>query len=425
MKHLKLRIVSIILASLFMIFAASLLIINVLLPHYFEKQAESTLLYELSFYNAERLAESSYSVSDGDTASGATSGDSPLDSELYSDVLYKSTFLSGSVNSLLIESPKLSDDSYLVGHPTSNVARRSAEEVIRDYCESNDISEGKCYRLRNADGYYVFVKFSDGSLHSALYIDIQPFIQYTALLNWILFAALAVAAAVMCAIGLRLGRRIEDAQNTQQQFFQNASHELKTPLMSIQGYAEGIQAGVLPPDSAVDVILEESDKMTGLVEELLEISKLDVKHACGKMEVCDVRDVLDGCLADVDMPAKQRGISIAVDFPEQAVNVLCCEAQLRRAFLNILTNGLRYARHTLGLSCRTERRCAVITIHDDGRGIDDSDLDHIFDRFYSGRNGNTGIGLALAREVITLHKGTISAENRNGGVFEVRLPLAP
>ena len=105
--------------------------------------------------------------------------------------------------------------------------------------------------------------------------------------------------------------------------------------------------------------------------------------------------------------------------------VKCDDTQMRRAVTNILTNGLRYARSQLRLTCRTDKRYVTIRIQDDGDGIAAEDLPHIFERFYMGKNGKSGIGLALTKEIIHLHKGTIRAYNGDtGAVFEISIPVS-
>ena len=142
----------------------------------------------------------------------------------------------------------------------------------------------------------------------------------------------------------------------QQTFFQNASHELKTPLMAIQGYAEGIQAGVMDTASAAEVILEESDRMTELVEELLDISKIDMGRQQLALSETDIRELLYDSIRAVEPAAAASGITIAPDFPEEPIMVKCDDTQMRRAVTNILTNGVRYARSELRLTCRAYRR---------------------------------------------------------------------
>ena len=177
--------------------------------------------------------------------------------------------------------------------------------------------------------------------------------------------------------------------------------------------------------SAAEVILEESDRMTELVEELLDISKIDMGRQPLALSEMDIRELLYDSIRAVEPTVVSGGIAIVPDFPEEPIMVKCDDTQMRRAVTNILTNGLRYARSELRLTCRADRRQVTIRIQDDGDGIAEEDLPHIFDRFYMGKNGKSGIGLALTKEIIHLHKGTIRAYNGDtGAVFEITLPMA-
>ena len=175
--------------------------------------------------------------------------------------------------------------------------------------------------------------------------------------------------------------------------------------------------------SAAEVILQESDRMTELVEELLDISKMDMGQQQLAFSEMDIRELLYDSIRTVEPAA--AGIAIVPDFPEEPVMVSCDDTRLRRAVINILSNGVRYARSELRLTCRVDKRQVTIRIQDDGDGIAEADLPHIFDRFYMGRSGKSGIGLALTKEIIHLHKGMIRAYNGDSGaVFEITLPLA-
>ena len=175
--------------------------------------------------------------------------------------------------------------------------------------------------------------------------------------------------------------------------------------------------------SAAEVILVESDRMTGLVDELLDISKIDMGRQPLTLSEMDVRELLYDSIRAVEPAAAASGITIAPDFPEEPVMVKCDDTQIRRAVTNILTNGLRYAHSHLCLTCRPDKRNVIIRIQDDGDGIAEGDLPHIFERFYMGKSGKSGIGLALTKEIIHVHKGTIRAYNGDGGaVFEITLP---
>ena len=175
--------------------------------------------------------------------------------------------------------------------------------------------------------------------------------------------------------------------------------------------------------SAAEVILKESDRMTELVDELLDISKIDMGRQPLALSEMDIRELLYDSIRAVEPTAAAGGIAIVPDFPETPVMVSCDDTRLRRAVTNILSNGVRYARSQLHLTCRTEKRHVTIRIQDDGDGIAEADLPHIFDRFYMGKSGKSGIGLALTKEIIHLHKGTIRAYNGDSGaVFEITLP---
>ena len=195
--------------------------------------------------------------------------------------------------------------------------------------------------------------------------------------------------------------------------------------MAIQGYAEGIQAGVMDAGGAADVILEESDRMTELVEELLDISKIDMGRQRLTLSETDIRELLYDGIRAVEPTVVSGGIAIVPDFPEEPVMVSCDDTRLRRAVTNILSNGVRYARSQLRLTCRANKHHVTIRIQDDGDGIAEEDLPHIFDRFYMGKSGKSGIGLALTKEIVHLHRGTIRAYNGDSGaVFEISIPVS-
>lgn len=410
MKHIKGKIITVILLSILLVFLTSVALVNIMLPHRFENEAKRTLEYEIDYIN--RFPSTADLEKDFDVL------------EQYLDS-YEGGYFSGDISFI-----DLSDNS---GYSTGfNSNANFAEIELRDYCATHTVKNETCYRLRTKRGYYIFLRYEeqplDGTETTApmlMYINLQPIIQYFHYLNRFFIFVFFGIAVVMGAIGYRLGKMIEDAQQTQSRFFQNSSHELKTPLMAIQGYAEGIQTGVIDSRVGAEVILQESDRMTRLVEELLFVSKIDSHRLTLNCTGWDVRDILYDCLESVTLLQQKENIQLIPDFTESSVVISCDEEQLRRAFLNILVNGLRHCKTTLTVSCQAEKNDVVIRFADDGDGIAEKDLPHIFDRFYSGRNGITGIGLALASEIVHLHRGSITARNsETGAVFEIRLPLA-
>ena len=247
--------------------------------------------------------------------------------------------------------------------------------------------------------------------------------QYSVYLNAVFFAVLAILSVLVCLFGWKLGGYVERAHESQKWFFQNVSHELKTPMMAVQGCAEGIHTGVLDPVGASGIILEETEQMSELVEELLALSRLESGQANAEFHLTDVRELLYDCLRSTEQPAEQKNLRISLRFDEAPVLVNCDEIQLRRAFTNIITNAQRYAKEEIQIECKADKGKAVVRIRDDGEGIAPKLLPHIFDRFFSTSKGGTGIGLSLAKEIVSLHKGTIHAANDGGAVFEINLPM--
>ena len=119
---------------------------------------------------------------------------------------------------------------------------------------------------------------------------------------------------MVCLFGWKLGGYVEKAHESQKWFFQNVSHELKTPMMAVQGCAEGIHTGVLDPVGASGVILEETEQMSELVEELLALSRLESGQANAEFHSMDVREVLYDCLRSTEQLAEQRKLCITPCF---------------------------------------------------------------------------------------------------------------
>ena len=402
MKNIKLRIVYLILGSALLLSALFVLAVNVIIPSHFVNEAKKALLNEAEYQN--RAIPYTYDEPD------------------YDENWEEEYFFTPSIVFLELE------DGYR--HNTWNRDTYRLEKKLLEYCAGRDIALNQCYTFKTDKHHLIFMSVQEEQddwekpYAYIMYIDIGPITRYIVTLNWAFFAVLLAISSVMCLLGFRFGRNIEKEAERQQTFFQNASHELKTPLMAIQGYAEGIQAGVMDTASAAEVILAESDRMTELVDELLDISKIDMGRQPLTLSEMDVRELLYDSIRAVE-PAAAGGIAIVPDFPEEPVMVSCDDTRLRRAVTNILSNGVRYARSELRLTCRTEKRHATIRIQDNGDGIAEADLPHIFDRFYMGKSGKSGIGLALTKEIIHLHKGTIRAYNGDtGAVFEITIPVS-
>lgn len=226
-----------------------------------------------------------------------------------------------------------------------------------------------------------------------------------------LYIIMAICLGGACLVGFFMGKKIENDQKRQKEFFENASHELKTPLMSIQGYAEGLQAGIITePEKATKVILNETDKMTGLVNDILSISRLESGAYKISKEPVYMQEFMSECLTSMEASIYEKHLHVSFDvapIPLEADRV-----QFEKAVRNILTNAIRYAASEIQVHYDGRQ----LVVWDDGTPISEESLKHLFERFYTGQNGNTGIGMSLTKEIVEQHGWKIKAENTASGV---------
>ena len=228
--------------------------------------------------------------------------------------------------------------------------------------------------------------------------------------------------------------RLEESDLEQKTFFQNASHELRTPLMSIQGYAEGLKYGVFESDedreNAIDVIIDETGRLSGLVENLLSISKMDMSRSGNykvKKSKIDARRICDTIIDRVRGNFIHEDKGILNDIRIKNTYIYGNENDLIRCLENIFSNCLRYCKTADTFRCyKSEDKSNVIfEISDDGPGIAPEVAEHLFERFSKGADGKHGIGLALALAIAEEHDGTVTAHNKpeGGACFEISIPV--
>lgn len=215
--------------------------------------------------------------------------------------------------------------------------------------------------------------------------------------------------------------KLELYDKEQRTFFQNVSHELRTPLMSIRCHAEGVEHGLMDPKKSGATIISETDRLSELVEDLLYISRVDSMTGPFEKHENDLRETLSLCAENLKSVATKNGLHIQYQFDAHPVHFVCNEKHMYRAFVNLISNALRYARETITLCCHQDARQIEISVIDDGPGIPPEDMPHIFERFYKGRGGKHGIGLSIVKSVVELHKGKIAVNCDQGTRFTITL----
>ena len=219
---------------------------------------------------------------------------------------------------------------------------------------------------------------------------------------------------------------IRRSEEEKRQFFQNASHDLKTPLASITGYSQGIVSNVIKDhQKAASIILSESLRMTDLVESILSLSKMDSHTFDLHPTDLEVMEFLDEC---VDIMSTIRRDCVIHLEAERPLMIRTDPELLKRVIQNILSNCLRYAEHEILIRMSTDGNSLILLIQDDGPGFLEKDLPHIFERFYKGNGGKNGIGLSIVWTGIHYLGGSITAGNRavpeHGAYYQLLLPLS-
>lgn len=213
-----------------------------------------------------------------------------------------------------------------------------------------------------------------------------------------------------------MSKRLFNYDNKMKTFIQNASHEIRTPLMSIQGYAEGIKYGVVDDnEKAIEIIIDESKRLSILVENLLYLSKIEATDEVFHIEELNLCQIINQSIEKVNGIAVKDEKSITFSCEDDNIVFMGDGERLIRAIINILANNLRYCNKKIDITLQKINNKIIITIEDDGPGFEETQIKNLFDRFFKGKNGNYGLGLAITKTIIKRHDGTIIAENRESG----------
>ncbi|MCL2399106.1 MAG: HAMP domain-containing histidine kinase [Defluviitaleaceae bacterium] len=209
-------------------------------------------------------------------------------------------------------------------------------------------------------------------------------------------------------------KQLAKYDNDQKIFFQNVSHDLRTPLMTIESYAEGIKYGLMDPNKATQTILEATGRLSNMVDDVLYISRID-NITVPAMEQTDINMLIQERINQQRPLAERKDLVLEYIAPSTPLIINCAISYMSRALDNLISNALRFAKTTVTVECLTSNNHVIICVTDDGPGFEPEILPHVFERFYKGKNGLNGIGLSVVRSIMEQHKGTALAENGEVG----------
>ncbi|HEX2326535.1 MAG TPA: ATP-binding protein [Chloroflexota bacterium] len=225
--------------------------------------------------------------------------------------------------------------------------------------------------------------------------------------------------------------------NVKADFFTAMSHELRTPLSAIKGAAEVLLDDELPPTQRhfVQTIHRNTDRLSRLVTDLLDLSKLEAGRTELRPARADLNEIAADAVAALESVAGREGQRLSVRTEAETLPLTADPGRLEQIVTNLVSNALQYtpAGGQIVVSTWTEGAEACLAVSDDGVGISTVDQQHLFDKFYQGVNtlthkrGGSGLGLAIVKQLTELHGGRIAVQSRlgQGSTFTVRLPIAP
>lgn len=222
-------------------------------------------------------------------------------------------------------------------------------------------------------------------------------------------------------------------ENLKNEFIASVSHELRTPLTSIKGWA--IALNLCGPEDkeefkdGLNIIEEESDRLSLLVDELLDFSKLISGKIVVKKDCIDLKDLLNHTEKQLSPRAERDNIKLLVIYKDSIPNISADKNRLKQLFMNILDNSFKFTSSggSITINVSLKENNILISIKDTGCGISKEDLPKVTEKFYKGKNSKSknGIGLSICKEIVSLHNGTLEilSEENKGTEVLVTLPI--
>ena len=220
--------------------------------------------------------------------------------------------------------------------------------------------------------------------------------------------------------------QLKNLEVTRQSFVANVSHELRSPLTSMKGFLEAMMDGTSPPeehDHYIDIVLSETRRMTAMVNDLLDLARIESGIITVNYEVFDINELIRRTLITFEARISEKQMELDVRFANEQSFVYADSNQISQVLRNLIDNAIKYSPEgrTLLVSTYALRKEVYVTIRDTGVGIPAEDVPHIFDRFYKVEKAHTpspqvgsGLGLAIVKKIIEAHGQSITVKSARG-----------
>lgn len=317
----------------------------------------------------------------------------------------------------------------------------------------NALEKGNGYATRYSQSMgkhllYVAALSRDGNEIIRISVPYNNIFDYMKILLPILLAGVVIAFCISVVVAARVSNHIasdemkrqmeqmEKDKKIRQEFFSNASHELKTPITSVRGYAELLCQDFARDEASrkdfLNRILKETEHMTSLIDDILMISRLESKDAEVTLSRVQLKKVLDEVLESLEPQAASCQVTVSGECGD--ISLQASLQQMRELFSNLISNGIKYNRPGGHVWTRVwqEPEAVFIEVKDDGVGIEPEDQQRVFERFFrvdkgrSRKMGGTGLGLSIVKHIAAYYGGTVKlvSEPGEGSCFTVEIPLS-
>jgi two-component system, OmpR family, phosphate regulon sensor histidine kinase PhoR len=256
----------------------------------------------------------------------------------------------------------------------------------------------------------------------------------------------ARGANLLGAQGVRIGAvvvfndvsRLRRLENLRRDFVANVSHELKTPITSIKGFVETLLDGAInnpeDADRFLKIIAKHADRLNAIIEDLLMLSRLEQDGKAGmELQSAGLAGILSSAVEVCTQRAAAKNITVHLDCPDD-LTATVNPPLIEQALINLIGNAIKYSADgkAVTVSARAENGGVLLSVEDQGYGIEEQHLERLFERFYrvdkgrSRQEGGTGLGLSIVKHIAQAHGGTVSVQSRygRGSVFSVFIPAA-
>ena len=253
----------------------------------------------------------------------------------------------------------------------------------------------------------------------------------------LLFAGIVAVIAVGIVVTVRAAAHEAEVLRLKAEFVSNVSHELKTPLTLIRMFGETLESGLVVDEAKrkefSSIIRTESERLTHLIDNVLDFSKMDAGRKVYQFEEADLVEVVRSTVEAYKFQARDLGFEIESHCSDEPIFARIDKDAISQAILNVLSNATKYSEveKYIRLEVAQEGPAAKISVEDRGVGIPNESLGKIFEKFYRVPNDKTretrgtGLGLTLTKHIVEAHRGTIEVESTvgKGSVFTIRLPI--